>query len=122
MEKTSITTIDVNIQDIAETALMKMMMESESQYGTCIVMETKTGKIKAMANLGRRPMGAIGKMTIMHCVYRTRIYYKARDIIIRFGKRNIQSSMTWWKWEAQVNAWLVSSDVNDAERSSENRY
>jgi cell division protein FtsI (penicillin-binding protein 3) len=51
------TTLDVNIQDIAETALMKMMVQSESQYGTAIVMETSTGKIKAMANLGRRPDG-----------------------------------------------------------------
>ena len=51
------TTIDVNIQDIAENALMKMLVQSESQYGTAIVMETKTGKIKAMANLGRRPDG-----------------------------------------------------------------
>jgi cell division protein FtsI (penicillin-binding protein 3) len=53
-----ITTLDVNIQDIAETALMKMMLQSESRYGTCIVMETKTGKVKAIANLGRRPDGS----------------------------------------------------------------
>lgn len=51
------TTLDVNIQDIAENALLKKMEESESLYGTCIVMETKTGKIKAIANLGRRPDG-----------------------------------------------------------------
>jgi cell division protein FtsI (penicillin-binding protein 3) len=52
------TTIDVNIQDIAQNALLKKMEESEAQYGTCIVMEVKTGKIKAMANLGRRPDGS----------------------------------------------------------------
>lgn len=51
------TTIDVNMQDIAENALLKMLQKSEALYGTCIVMETKTGKIKAMANLGRRPDG-----------------------------------------------------------------
>lgn len=51
------TTLDVNIQDIAETALMKMMLQSQSQYGTAIVMETRTGKIKAIANLGHRPDG-----------------------------------------------------------------
>ena len=56
--KDIITTMDVNIQDIAETALMKMMLQSESRYGTCIVMETKTGKVKAIANLGRRPDGS----------------------------------------------------------------
>jgi cell division protein FtsI (penicillin-binding protein 3) len=47
------TTLDVSIQDIVENSLMKMMVQSESQYGTCIVMETKTGKIKAIANLGK---------------------------------------------------------------------
>jgi cell division protein FtsI (penicillin-binding protein 3) len=52
-----ITTIDINIQDIAENALMKMMVQSESQNGTCIVMETRTGKIKAIANLGRNSNG-----------------------------------------------------------------
>src|SRR5947208_2710422 len=40
--KDIVTTIDVNIQDIAETALMKMMLQRESQYGTAIVTETKT--------------------------------------------------------------------------------
>ncbi|MEI6946179.1 penicillin-binding protein [Paraflavisolibacter sp. H34] len=47
-----VTTLDVNIQDVVESALLKMMEQSESQYGTCLVMETKTGKIKAIANLG----------------------------------------------------------------------
>jgi cell division protein FtsI (penicillin-binding protein 3) len=52
------TTLDVNIQDITESALMKMMVQSESQYGTAIVMETKTGKLKAIANLGRQKDGS----------------------------------------------------------------
>ena len=38
-------------------ALMKMMMENECDHGTCIVMEVKTGKIKAIANLGRQQDG-----------------------------------------------------------------
>jgi cell division protein FtsI (penicillin-binding protein 3) len=40
--KDIMTTIDVNMQDIAENALMKMMVESESLYGTCIVMEAES--------------------------------------------------------------------------------
>ncbi|MFT3933271.1 MAG: penicillin-binding protein [Chitinophagaceae bacterium] len=55
--KNIITTIDVNTQDIAENALMKMMIENDADHGTCIVMETATGKIKAMANLGKRKDG-----------------------------------------------------------------
>ena len=56
-----ITTIDVQMQDIVESALMKMVVSSEAEYGTCIVMETKTGKIKAIANLGRDKKGNYGE-------------------------------------------------------------
>jgi cell division protein FtsI (penicillin-binding protein 3) len=55
--KDIITTLDVNIQDIAETALHKVLAANECEYGTCLVMEVKTGKIKAIANLGRRSDG-----------------------------------------------------------------
>jgi cell division protein FtsI (penicillin-binding protein 3) len=55
--KDIVTTIDVNIQDITENALLRMMEENECAHGTAIVMEVKTGKIKAMANLGRREDG-----------------------------------------------------------------
>ncbi|MEP6948402.1 MAG: penicillin-binding protein [Ginsengibacter sp.] len=55
--KDIITTIDTYMQDVAENALMKMMVENNSLHGTCIVMETQTGKIKAIANLGQRPGG-----------------------------------------------------------------
>jgi len=34
------------------------MVKNNSLHGTCIVMETQTGKIKAIANLGQRPDGA----------------------------------------------------------------
>ncbi len=47
------TNIDVNMQEITEMALLRMMQQIEALYGTCIVMETKTGKIKAIANLGK---------------------------------------------------------------------
>jgi cell division protein FtsI (penicillin-binding protein 3) len=55
--KDIITTIDVNIQDIAENALLKMMLENEAAHGTCLVMEVATGKLKAVANLGIRDNG-----------------------------------------------------------------
>jgi cell division protein FtsI (penicillin-binding protein 3) len=55
--KDIITTIDIQMQDIVESALMKMLVQNEAQYGTAIVMETKSGKIKAIANLGRDKNG-----------------------------------------------------------------
>ncbi len=51
------TTLDVNIQDIAERALMRRLMENEALEGSCIVMEVATGKIKAIANLSRNADG-----------------------------------------------------------------
>ncbi|MBN9299047.1 MAG: transpeptidase family protein [Filimonas sp.] len=56
--KDIVTTIDVHMQDIAENALMKMMVGNEAEHGCAIVMEVKTGKIKAIANLGRRSDGS----------------------------------------------------------------
>lgn len=52
------TNINVNIQDIAENALYKMLDSNQATHGTCIVMEVKTGKIRAIANLGRQPDGS----------------------------------------------------------------
>lgn len=56
--KDVVTTMDVNIQDIAENALQKELVENEAEHGTCIVMEVATGKIKAIANLGRQSDGS----------------------------------------------------------------
>ncbi len=48
-----ITTIDIGLQDIAETALDSQMNYCKAQYGTVVVMEVKTGKVRAIANLMR---------------------------------------------------------------------
>jgi cell division protein FtsI (penicillin-binding protein 3) len=55
--KDIVTTINVNVQDIAENALLETMEENECAQGTCIVMEVATGRIKAIANLARQPGG-----------------------------------------------------------------
>ncbi len=50
-----ISTIDVTIQDLAEINLRKQLMSHNAKHGTVIVMEVKTGKIRAIANLDRKP-------------------------------------------------------------------
>jgi cell division protein FtsI (penicillin-binding protein 3) len=52
--KDIITTLDTYMQDVTESALYKMVLGNNSLHGTAIVMETATGKIKAIANLGQR--------------------------------------------------------------------
>jgi cell division protein FtsI (penicillin-binding protein 3) len=48
-----VTTLDINIQDAAETALLNACQTHNADHGCAIVMEVKTGKIRAMANIGR---------------------------------------------------------------------
>ncbi len=52
-----ITTINVNIQDIAHHALLEQLQKYKADHGCVVVMETKTGQIKAIANLGRNKLG-----------------------------------------------------------------
>ncbi len=47
-----ITTIDINFQDVAQSALLQQLQEYRADHGTAILMEVKTGAIKAIANLG----------------------------------------------------------------------
>jgi cell division protein FtsI (penicillin-binding protein 3) len=52
-----ITTLDINVQDIAHHALLAQLEYFEADHGCVIVMETKTGAIKAISNLGRTTAG-----------------------------------------------------------------
>ena len=47
-----ITTIDVNYQDVAQSALEQQLIKYNARHGSAILMEVKTGAIKAIANLG----------------------------------------------------------------------
>ena len=52
-----ITTIDINIQDVAESSLREQLKKHAADHGCAVVMEVKTGYIKAIANLGRTEEG-----------------------------------------------------------------
>lgn len=49
--KDIISTINVNMQDVAEDALYKALVQHNAQFGTAVLMEVETGEIKAIANL-----------------------------------------------------------------------
>ncbi len=46
-----ISTIDVNIQDVAQRALRKQLILSDADHGCVVLMEVATGEIRAIANL-----------------------------------------------------------------------
>ncbi|MCE2776998.1 MAG: transpeptidase family protein [Algoriphagus sp.] len=51
------TTLDVTIQDVAETALRNRLKETDAAFGSVIVMEVATGHVKAISNLQRNATG-----------------------------------------------------------------
>ena len=52
-----VTTIDIELQDMAEAALRKELVADSADHGCLVVMEVKTGYVKAMVNLGRTKKG-----------------------------------------------------------------
>jgi cell division protein FtsI (penicillin-binding protein 3) len=58
-----ISTIDVYIQDIAHHALLKQLELYEADHGCVVVMETKTGRVKAISNLGKDADGSYYETT-----------------------------------------------------------
>ena len=57
-----ITTIDVDMQDIAEKALVDQLTNLEAEAGVAIVMEVKTGEVKANVNMTRAGDGKYYEM------------------------------------------------------------
>ena len=58
-----VSTIDVYIQDIAHHALLKQLQDYEADHGCAVVMETKTGAVRAISNLGRSKKGTYYETT-----------------------------------------------------------
>lgn len=50
-----VSTIDINVQDVAENSLMNCLKQHNADHGCLVLMEIKTGEVKAMANLKRNP-------------------------------------------------------------------
>ncbi|MCF8225708.1 MAG: transpeptidase family protein [Bacteroidales bacterium] len=52
-----VTTIDIELQDAAEYALLMQLQKHEADHGSVVVMEVGTGKVRAIANLGKAEDG-----------------------------------------------------------------
>lgn len=53
-----VTTIDINMQDIVESELNNVLDTCGADWGVAVLMDVKTGDIKAISNLERNPHGA----------------------------------------------------------------
>ena len=66
------TTIDINLQDVAQNALLRALEEHEAAFGCVVLMEVKTGEIKAISNLTKMQGG--GYAEVYNYAVRSRLY------------------------------------------------
>ncbi len=52
-----VTTLDLDLQDVASTALLSQLRKNGADHGCAVLMEVSTGYIKAIANLGLQSDG-----------------------------------------------------------------
>ena len=82
-----ITTIDVNIQDVAQNALNEQLIKHNADHGCVVLMEVATGEIRAIANLTKIDEGiyqekynyAIGEATEPGSTFKLASYMAALE-------------------------------------------
>ena len=52
-----VTTLDLDLQDVATTALLNQLRKNSADHGCAVLMEVSTGNVKAIANLGLQGNG-----------------------------------------------------------------
>jgi len=55
------TTIDVRVQDIAERVLVEQLKKLDAEMGLVVLMDVKSGEVRAISNMGRITTGVYGE-------------------------------------------------------------
>lgn len=90
-----ISTIDVYVQDIAHHALLESLQKNNAEHGCVVVMETKTGQIRAISNLGKDPKSGNYYETINYAVSESHepgSTFKLIDLIALLDDQKVDTS------------------------------
>jgi cell division protein FtsI (penicillin-binding protein 3) len=89
-----ISTIDVYIQDIAHHSLIEQLVKYKADHGCVVVMETKTGQVKAISNLGKVADGVYSETTNYAIVesHEPGSTYKLADLMILLEDKKVDTS------------------------------
>lgn len=127
-----VTTIDANLQDLVESLLRQRLEITQGTWGCCILMETKTGEIKALSNLDRLESGDyidIGQHALTHMepgsTFKTISLMAAlENDVVDFKKDSFEVYRAGWKYEDAIirDAHAMDSTlcVRDAMAASSN--
>lgn len=89
-----ISTIDVYIQDIAHHSLIEQLVKYKADHGCVVVMETKTGQVKAISNLGKVAEGVYSETTNYAIAesHEPGSTYKLADLMILLEDKKVDTS------------------------------
>lgn len=91
-----VTTIDVGMQDLAERALVDELKEINGEMGVAILMEVKTGDVKAIVNMSRGQDGNYYEMVNNAISYRCEpgSVFKVASFLVALDDGVIDTTMT----------------------------
>ena len=91
-----VTTIDVGMQDLAERALVDELKEINGEMGVAILMEVKTGDVKAIVNMSRGEDGNYYEMVNNAISYRCEpgSVFKVASFLVALDDGVIDTTMT----------------------------
>lgn len=99
-----VSTIDVYIQDIAHHALLKQLELYQADHGCVVVMETQSGAVKAISNLGRATDGSYYE-TINYAVAESQepgSTFKLIDLIALLDDNKIDTSKVYNSFGGEI--------------------
>ena len=117
-----ISTLDVYIQDIAHHALLESLRQKKAEHGCVIVMETKTGYIKAISNLGRTEKDSVYKERLNYAIREKGepgSTFKLVDMIALLDDNKVDTSKVYDRKGGLVT--YFGKDVVDSHREGEQR-
>lgn len=92
-----VTTLDVGMQDLVEKDLGDQLRALGADIGMCVLMEVKTGDVKAISSLSRRPNGTYAEVENRACTSRREpgSVFKPMSFMVAFedGKFNMNKSV-----------------------------
>ena len=108
--KDIVTTIDLDLQDIVDKALREQLINLDADFGVAILMEVKTGKIRAVANLSKVDEGKYAEINNLAAteLYEPGSVMKLASFICDFEEDNNLTLNTEVNTEGGI--WHISND------------
>jgi len=111
-----VSTIDVYIQDVAHHALLKQLEYFQADHGCVVVMEVKTGEIKAISNLGRQKNNTYAEI-MNYAIWESQepgSTFKIASLLVLLESRKIDTARVFNTFDGEIE--LYGKKVIDSKK------